>query len=119
MTDNTANALKYYKGLLKRLKLEEGKEYTANFELKSWLETSKIEKIKPLICIDKFELSPLLSIECYSKEWVGNLCIMNKEYILDKYDRDAIKEEFDEVLHVESYDAKILSKLLDKMKVMV
>lgn len=119
MIENTKNAIKHYKDLLKKNKLEEKKEYLVNFTLKCLLDTFEIKKIIPRIMVDNFELSPALLFDCYTNEYVGNFGIMNEKFILDKYDKEGIIKEFNGTISSVDYDSKLFSKILDKMKVKI
>lgn len=119
MNENTKNAIKYYKDLLKKGKLEEKKEYLVDFTLKCLLDTFEVKKIIPRIIVDNFELSPVLLFDCYVDKYIGDFGIMNEKFILDKYDKEGINKEFNGTISSVDYDSKLFSKILDKMKVKI
>mgnify|MGYP006956012010 CR=1 FL=1 len=118
MTDNTANAIKAYKTFLTKNKLKEAKEYSVDFELKSYLDKDKISKVKPMIVIDSFELSPMIMFECYNdKGLVGSFGFADSKYILDKYDKDGIITNIENDICTHDYDVKLVKDILDKIKI--
>lgn len=116
MKENTIKALKLYKTFLEKHKLEENKEYKANFELKTLIGKQAIQSVKPSIIIDIAELSPMVMFDCFGKDgYVGAFGFMEPSVILDKYDKDAIISEMTENISSLDYDIKLGKQILDKI----
>ena len=117
MIENTAKALKYYRALLTKNNLEEGKDYEAKFTFKAYCDTYEITKVKCYINFDNFELSPMIVFECFAKdEYAGTFGIAEPKYILDKYDREAIMDTIED-MNNHDYNVKLFKKILDKIKI--
>lgn len=118
MTENTEKAFKKYRSLLTKNKLEEGKIYDCNFQMRNYLEICNIDKVKPVLFVSSYETSPLLVLECYEKEESKTMIdLADPSFILDKYDSMCIIDKADEELKSSViYDVKELKDIIKKIK---
>lgn len=111
MKENTEKAKKYFSELLKKKKLTKN-NYDCDFSLFMFGEEEKVKHIKISFFIDNFELSPFILISTEK----GGFGIMNKDFILDKYDKMSIRDSFEKLENDCFYDVKLLPKIIKTMK---
>ena len=117
MTENTINALKVYKTILSKNKIEEGKSYKVDYELKSFTgEAFKAYLVKATIFIDNFEIAPMILFEFFGGEnKSGIISFADPKLVIDHYDKDAIRSSFDELIESEQYDISLIKDAIKKI----